>query len=154
MLLLSRCSLLLLLALLLLEHLTLPGGRLTNGLDTLGTLSRLVHVSALEDALHNLARIDMGKRMLTDLLVDTHGLGRCVGVVRQRDKGRRAVVHCVGSAPRKSRQIGLCRRKRRAKHDGINVLQQDMSAHEKTSMNGSLSRDSFTLHCSTQRPRS
>lgn len=90
----------LLLTLLLLENLTLACRRLDFGLHALGSLSRLVHVAALHDALDNLACVDVGEGVVADFAVDAHGLGRRVGVVGERDEGRGTVVHGVWETAR------------------------------------------------------
>lgn len=117
-----RRPLRLLLALLLLQLLALPHRLLHLGLHALGPLPRLVHVAALHDALHNLARVHVAEGVLPDLPVDAHLLGRRVRVVRERDEGRRPVVHGVGRAPRQRRQVRLCGREWRAEDDGVDVL--------------------------------
>lgn len=117
-----RFSLGLLLLLLLFENLALAGGRLAGGLDTLGSLARLVHLAALHDAVDDLPRVDVRELVLTDLAVDAERLGGGVGVVGEGHELCRAVVDGVWCAPGKVGKVGLCGGEGGAEDDGVDVL--------------------------------
>lgn len=67
-------------------HLLAPLLCFANPLDTLQPLPFLVHGPALHDSLHDLACVDVGEGMLSDLPVDAHLFRRRVWVIRQWDK--------------------------------------------------------------------
>lgn len=68
---------------------------LDNSLDAFHALTSFVHLPALQDSLHNFAGVHMLELMLADLLVDIHFLGVQIRILRERDKGGRAVVYGI-----------------------------------------------------------